>query len=173
MRNFNLTFPRLFQGFFRMKLHKKKKLKSFIRALSQLKKMDLAISNVITDPQAEKTERNTENCISISFHSRSSLNWSHEKCIAKRVVNHFWIWNLDRSLTYSKRYFCQCTLGQEKTNRENCVIRLPTQSWKTMTWHSVMRALKPCQFQILNWVSYNQEITFQHDSEMARAIPFI
>lgn len=37
-----------------MKLHKKKKVKSFIRALSQLKKMDLAISNVITDPQAEK-----------------------------------------------------------------------------------------------------------------------
>ena len=126
-----------------MKLHKKKKLKSFIRALSQLKKMDLAISNVITDPQAEKTERNTENCISIYFNSRSSLNWFHEKCVAKRVVNHVWIWNLDRSLTYSKTYFCQRTLGQEKTNRENCVIRLPTQSWKTMTWHSVMRALKP------------------------------
>ena len=57
-----------------MKLHKKKKLKSFIRALSQLKKMDLAISNIITDPQAEKTERNKENCISIFFHLRSSLN---------------------------------------------------------------------------------------------------
>ena len=27
-------------------------------------------------------------------------------------------------------------------------------------------------FQILNWVSYNQEITFQNDSDMARAIPF-
>lgn len=58
-----------------MKLHKKKKTKIFyMSSISNEKKMDLAISNVMTDPQAEKTERNTENCISIYFNSRSSLN---------------------------------------------------------------------------------------------------